>query len=164
MELPRALPVNIRISVRLPRLDLNSSVLVRHCTSHGPKYVIGVAFQRTPSEALRAAPAIEDRQQHYPEQDPALESWNAITQPPDDDVRTYFQDLKTRKSGRSASTKARRRMWLRVALAVSGAVGVLFILTLPRLLRYATESYQHPLLQKASAFVEAMVNYGHKKL
>ncbi len=163
MELPRAVPVNACINVSVPWLGLSSSVLVRHCTHHGWKYIIGGAFQKTPSEVLRVALTLPAGERHAHEQDPPWRNSFTIAQPPDDDVRKYFQSLKARKSGRIASTEARRRVWLRVVLVVWIAVGVVFCLTLPKLLRYATATYQHPLLQKASALVEAVVNYGQEK-
>lgn len=163
MELPRAVPVNAWINVSVPWLGLNNSVLVRHCTHHEWKYVIGVAFQKTPSEVLRAAPVLIAGERQAHEQDPPWKNGFTIAQPPDDDVRKYLQALKARKPRRIASTEARRRVWFRVVLVVWIAVGVVFCLTLPKLLRYATATYQHPLLQKASALVEAVVNYGQKK-
>ncbi len=163
MELPHAVPVNVWIRVSLAQLDLDSSVLVRHCTFHASKYLIGAAFQSTPSGFLQAVPALHKPDQLAPDQDPSLGRRLTLDQPPDDDIRKFFQDVRTRKTGRTGSTEARRKRWLRVTLIATIAAGVLFILTLPRLLRLATATYQHLLLQESSASVEAVVDYSYKK-
>ena len=163
MELPGPIPMNSCITVRLARLGFVGSASVRHCRRDGPRYIVGVAFRTSPSEVLRSEPALPDRARDDSPHDPAAESRFLIDEPVSDDVRLFFQDLNARKSRRAVSSKARYKTWLRVALVLWVAVGVLFILTLLRLLRYATETYQHPLLQKASAFVEAAVNYGHRR-
>jgi hypothetical protein len=90
----------------------------------------------------------------------ALEGWIALAQPPDDHIRTFFQDVKVRRSRRAASMKDRQRVWLGVALVVWVAVGVLLLLNRPWLLRVASAAYRHPLVQKAVAFAKAVSNHG----
>ena len=163
MELPRAVPVDRWISVSLAEPHLDSSALVRHCRLDGSKYLIGVAFPNAPDGVVRATPAPCEPDQFANSQEPPRESRLTLDQPPDDDVRRFFQDVMTRKSKRSVSTEGRRNRWLAVTLIVSFALGVLVILTLPRLLRLAGVAYRHPALQKSSTFVEAVVDYSYRK-
>ena len=160
MMLSHAVPTDTSVMLRMPEPQFNGSAVVCHCTLFGPRYFIGVALHNPASEARHDKVALEDRRRQEPEQDLALESWIALAQPPDDDIRTFFEDVKVRQLRRAASVKVRQRVWLGVALVVWVAVGVLLLLNRPWLLRYASAAYRYPLVQKASAFVEAVINNG----
>jgi hypothetical protein len=136
MELPGPVPVNSLLRVRLDQLNFVGRVSVRHCRRDGPRYVVGVAFRTPPSEVARSESAIEDRERDYSSHEPAAESRFLIDEPVSDEVRLFFQDLRARESRRTVFSKVRRKQTLlRVALAVWVAAGVLFVLSLPRLLR-----------------------------
>jgi hypothetical protein len=160
MELSDAVPTYTSVTLRIPEPQFNGFAVVRHCTVVGPRYLLGVALQSPASKALQAKVAVEHRRRQQREEDLALESLIARAQPPDDHIRTFFQDVKVRKSRRAASMRVRQRGLLGVAVVVWVAVGVLLFLNQPWLLRVASAIYRHPLGQKAAAFVEAVINHG----
>jgi len=46
LELPFPLKVRTRLSLRMSATNLSGTGVVRHCTSSGPLYVVGVRFDR----------------------------------------------------------------------------------------------------------------------
>ena len=146
MELPSPVPVNACIQVRSAQLHFAGSASVRHCRRDGPRYLVGVAFRTVASEVLRPEPPPERR---VPDDEPES-----------DDIRPFFQELHARKMKQVALRRSRHKAWRRVALIVWATVSVLFVLSFPRLLRFASETYPHPLLERASAFVETITEHG----
>jgi len=158
MELPGPLPINSQITVRLNELNLIGTASVRHCRREGRRYLVGVSFRSSPSEVTEAEPPLPERVREESCDDSAAERRFLLDEPVTDDVRLFFQARKEGRLERAVAEKRRHEMWLRVAVVLWIAVGVLFTLNLPRLLRYASDAFPHPLLERASAFVETLVN------